>query len=131
MERKQKYIQSWELWDTIMEILNLITFAAYSLGMELITKGLFAKMYVSIILYGYFLKSVMSRYELEIHQSLSDHDLHTRHGSKDMFLGKQENENGTLKDYVKGVKRPKLVLDGCELRYNEALQWVESYSSPF
>lgn len=128
MERKLKYIQSWELWDTILEILNLITFAADSFGMKLITKDLFAKMYVASILYGYFLKSVSSRYELEKRQSLSDRDLNTGHGSKDVFLGKQEIENGTLKDYVKGFKRPKLVLDGCKLRYREALQLVESHT---
>jgi len=128
VERKLKYIQSWELWDTIKEILNLITFAVDCLGMELITKDLFTKMYVASILYGYFLKSVSSRYELEKRQSLSDHDDHTGHGLKDMFFGKQENKNGTLKDYVKGFKRPKLVLDGCKLRYKEALQLVESHT---
>jgi hypothetical protein len=83
MERKLKYIHSSELWDAIMEILNMLTFVntinieAESLRTIIITKDWFAKMYVAYILYGYFLKSVSLRYQQEKCLFSSYHNLHT------------------------------------------------------
>jgi hypothetical protein len=57
MERKLKYTHSWELWDAIMEILNMLTFVntinieAESSQTIIITKDWFAKMYVACILF--------------------------------------------------------------------------------
>ncbi|KAG5017793.1 hypothetical protein JHK85_023929 [Glycine max] len=112
-----------------------------------------ARVYVASILYGYFLKSVSLRYNLERSLSLSDHDLHHGHktgpsfqdmyrsGPKDVMLGNksdirsvwhgligQEEEIEDLTCYVTGF-HPGSFERCAKLRSKEAVHLVESHSN--
>ena len=113
---------------------------------------LLARIYVASILYGYFLKSVSLRYNLERSLSLANHDLHLGHRTplsiqnmrpfrfKDMIFGrmnnsqsegqgliKQEEEIDDLKCYLMGLQ-PGSLQRCAKLRSKEAMNLVESYS---
>ncbi|KAG4921602.1 hypothetical protein GLYMA_18G158300v4 [Glycine max] len=112
-----------------------------------------ARVYVASILYGYFLKSVSLRYNLERSLSLSDHDFHHGHkigpsfhdmyhsGAKDVMFGNksdiqsvwhgligQEEEIEDLKCYVTGF-HPGSFERCAKLRSKEAVHLVESHSN--
>ncbi|TKY66185.1 cell division control protein 48 [Spatholobus suberectus] len=111
-----------------------------------------ARVYVASILYGYFLKSVSLRYNLERSLSLSNRDLHHGHisgpsfhdvyqyGSKDVMFGnksdiqsvwhgliRQEEEIEDLKCYVMGF-HPGSRERCAKLRSKEGVHLVESHS---
>ncbi|KAK7395416.1 hypothetical protein VNO78_15974 [Psophocarpus tetragonolobus] len=113
-----------------------------------------ARAYVASILYGYFLKSVSLRYNLERNLSLSGHDLHHGHktrpsisfhdvccGSKDVMFGnksdlqsvwhgliRQEEDAEDLKCHVTGFHAGSF--ERCaKLRSKEAVHLVESHSN--
>lgn len=117
-----------------------------------IRKFWLARVYVASILYGYFLKSVSLRYNLERSLSLPDHNLHRGHrtgpsfhdvyhcGPKDVIFGnkndiqsvwhsliRQEEEIEDLKCYVMGF-HPGSFQRCAKLRSKEAVHLVESHS---
>ncbi|CAJ1921534.1 unnamed protein product [Sphenostylis stenocarpa] len=112
-----------------------------------------AEVYVTSILYGYFLKSVSLRYTLERSLSSSNYDLHQaqktgssfrdryRYGSKDVMLGNKNDLQFVWHDLIRqdeGIEDLKSYVMNfhsgsfqrcCNLRSREAVQLIESHSN--
>ncbi|RDY04544.1 UV-B-induced protein, chloroplastic, partial [Mucuna pruriens] len=147
-------IHSLEVLDMIREHITTVTgLRAKSSVTECwattrVRQFLIARVYVASILYGYFLKSVSLRYDLERNLSLANHDLHLghrtslmcSHGLKDAIFGHLSNmpslgqglmrldeEIEDLKCYVMSF-HPGSLQRCARLRSKEAVNLVGSYS---
>ncbi|KAL5562171.1 hypothetical protein UlMin_031918 [Ulmus minor] len=123
-------------------------------AMTEIKRSVLSRVYVASILYGYFLKSALSRLHLEQCLSVESRDLHLKqksslkfqemcsHGIKDLLLGhvgsmeskscgqgssRQEKKSESFRCYVMGFD-PETLQRCAKLKSQEAMNLIESHS---